>query len=72
MQPLERFDFWSLGHAARELGISQSSLYQKSRAGKIPTLRASDGSRLFTTAVIKREKERLSKQDGRKFVEPAA
>jgi predicted site-specific integrase-resolvase len=69
---LKSFDFYSLGHAARVLNVSQSSLYQWSRAGKIRTLRASDGSRLFDPKDIENAKG-VAKKNRRKFVEqPAA
>jgi len=68
MQPLKKFDFYSLGHAARKLDISQSSLYQWCRAGKVKFLRASDGSRLFDERGLEQARA-LAKQSGRKFVD---
>lgn len=68
---LKSFDFYSLGHAARVLNISQSSLYQWSRAGKIRTLRASDGSRLFDPRDVEKAKG-IAKKNRRKFVEQPA
>ena len=65
---LKTFDFYSLGHAARVLDISSSSLYQWSRAGKIPTLRASDGTRLFSPKDIEKARATI-KKSGRKLVE---
>lgn len=65
---LKTFDFYSIGHAARVLNVSMSSLYQWSRAGKIRTLRASDGSRLFDPKDIEKAKAQAKKRR-RKLVE---
>ena len=65
---LKTFDFYSLGHAARAVGVSQSSLYQWSRSGKVRTLRASDGSRLIERSEVEKLKD-LVKQSRRKLVE---
>jgi predicted site-specific integrase-resolvase len=68
MQQLKKFDFYSMGHAARELNVSHSSLYQWCRAGKVKFLRASDGSRLFDEKCIEQARA-LAKRSGRKFVD---
>lgn len=63
---LKKFDYHSLGHAAQEANVSQSSMYQWARAGKIETLRASDGSYLIprrglqqAKALAKKTRDRL-------------
>lgn len=68
--PLKSFDFYSLGHAARVLDVSHSSLYKKARSGEIRTRRASDGSWLFDHKEIEKEKLKASKRTtGRRFIE---
>lgn len=64
---LKSFDYYSLGHAARVLDVSQSSLYQKARSGEIKTRRASDGSWLFDPKVI--AKAKMTRKTGRRFIE---
>jgi predicted site-specific integrase-resolvase len=64
---LKKFDFWSVGHAAREVNVSQSSLYQWCRAGRVKVLRASDGTRLLDGTAIKQARA-IAKKSGRNSV----
>ena len=61
------FDFYSLGHAAQTVKVSQSSAYQWSRSGKLKCLRASDGSRLLDDKGLAQLRA-LAKRSRRKFV----
>jgi len=65
---LKKFDLYSVPHAAREIGVSQSGLYQRTRAGKVKSLRVSDGSWLLTPETVAKEKA-AAKKRGNRFVE---
>lgn len=56
MARIKTFDLYSIGDAARKRGVSNSTMYLHARSGKIPSLRASDGSFLFRPKDIEPEK----------------
>lgn len=65
MRP-ERFDFYSIGDAAIELGVARSNLRYFIDMGKVPCRRASDGSRMLTHEDVKAARKWIGEHEAKK------